>query len=130
MEVFTLHSRAPRARLRLAEKLHAHGLHPSVVAHAIRRVECQESVAAALLAHYRLVVNCLGQLQRECKVAVLRQRNRDPAVLAEGLILEEFETKFPRVELDGLVSYANPRSPSSAVRSVLHACLPAGDVIH
>jgi len=39
IEVFTLHPRASRARL-----------------------EAQESVATALLAHYRFVIRCLGQL--------------------------------------------------------------------
>ena len=60
-------------------------------------------MAPGLLAHHRLVVCRLSQLQRDCEVAVLRQRNRDPAALAEGLVLAEFEAKFPRVELDGSV---------------------------
>jgi hypothetical protein len=62
IEVFTLQPRAPRVRLRLAEKLHAQRLHPRVVADAVRSVEAQESVATALLAHYRLVISRLGQL--------------------------------------------------------------------
>src|SRR5580700_6603523 len=101
VEVFKLYPRAPRSRLRLAEKLHAQRLHALVVANAVRRIEPQESVAAALLAHYRLVVGRLSQLQRDCNVAVLRQRNRDPAAFSEGLVLVELKAKFPRVELDG-----------------------------
>ena len=38
VEIFTLYPRAPRARLRLAEKLHAQRLHPRVVADTVRIV--------------------------------------------------------------------------------------------
>src|SRR5882757_3190590 len=87
VEVLELHPRSPRPRLRLAEELHAEGLHPLVLAAAVRRVEAEEGVAPPLLPHERAVRGLRGQLERERDLLLIRPGDRDPAPPAERFVL-------------------------------------------